>query len=221
MPSLVGAPHGASSPSAAADRQPPSFAIVGTGRSGSGFISRLLRAAGVNCGHEEWWGPGAESGPGGLDGDSSWLAVPRLGDFPGPVLHQVRHPLDVVRSLVGIRMFSNPEHTAFRWFMYAHVRGLTGDDVLDSMRWYVDWNRRCEQHAAWRYRVEDVDTDLVVRITEAVGFPITHEVAAAALDEVPTTFNHRRRAELSWDDLPAGELRDQLAEIADAYGYDL
>ena len=197
----------------------PSFAIVGTGRSGSGFISKALRAAGIDCGHEEWWGPTPQRGRPGLQGDSSWLAVPELDVFDGPVLHQVRDPLDVVRSLVGIRMFSDNAHGAFRWFMFAHQPGLTGDDVADAMRWYVEWNRRCEAHAVLRYRVEDVDAALLVDVARAAGHALELDVAAAAVDAVGNGFNGRRRADLGWDDLPVGPLRDELAETAERYGY--
>lgn len=197
----------------------PRFAIVGTGRSGSGFISSALRAAGVDCGHEEWWGPGPTPGRAGLDGDSSWLAVPFLEAFDGPVLHQVRDPLAVVRSLVGIRMFSDAVHGAFRWFMFAHLPGLTGDDVTDAMRWYVEWNRRCEESATMRYRVEDVDAALLVDIAGRAGFNVSREEAEAALEDVGNRFNARRRADLDWDDLPEGALREELLAAAARYGY--
>lgn len=199
----------------------PNFAIVGTGRSGSRFISAALQAAGIDCGHESWWGPTANRRVPGLDGDSSWLAVPHLDEFDGPVLHQVRHPLDVIRSLVGITMFSNPEHREFRWFMYAHQPGLTGDDVHDAMLWWTEWNRRCERHAVLRYRVEDVDADLLAHIAAVAGHPIGVGDAAVALEQVPNNVNSRPRAQLTFDDLPAGPLRDQVAEQADEYGYTL
>lgn len=199
--------------------EPPRFAVVGTGRSGSGFISRVFRAAGVECGHEEWFVPSGPGGRSGLDGDSSWLAVPHLDDFAGPVLHQVRHPLDVIRSLAGIRMFSDVAHGPYRWFMYAHLPGLVGDDLLDAMRWYVEWNRRCEVHATVRYRVEAVDAARLGQLCAAVGAPVAPAVAEEALGAVSNRFNARPRAALTWDDLPAGPLRDRVQEMAEAYGY--
>lgn len=197
----------------------PGFAIVGTGRSGTGFMSAALRAAGIDCGHEEWWGPTGTTRRAGMDGDCSWLAVPDLLGFGGPVLHQVRHPLDVIRSLVGIRMFTDPAHRAFRWFMYAELPGLRGDDVQDAMLWYVEWNARCERHADLRYRVEDVDADLLVDIARVAGHPIDHATAVEALRQVPPRFNGRPRADLGWDDLPSGMLRDRLVAAATRYGY--
>ena len=40
-----------------------------------------------------------------LVGDASWLAVPFLGKFRGRIYLQVRHPLKVISSLVGMRLF--------------------------------------------------------------------------------------------------------------------
>ncbi len=173
----------------------PSFVIVGTGRSGSGFISKVLRAAGVDCGHEEWWGPGnAPVFPGSTVTRPGW---PCRGCTTSTDRCCTR---SAIPSTSSARWWASacsriPTHQTFRWFMYAHVPGLTGDDVQDAMRWYVEWNRRCEAHADWRYRVEDVDADLLVRITEHVGHPMSYEHADAGARggaRAPSTTGARR-----------------------------
>ena len=82
------------------------FVVTGCPRSGTHYLSEVIARVGLVCGHEEVFGPRdhAFRGFGAAHGDSSWLAVPFLGQLPGDavVLHQVRHPLAVVRSLVGI-----------------------------------------------------------------------------------------------------------------------
>ena len=80
-------------------RQMTKFVVTGTGRSGSGWISLVLRNAGVLCGHEQVYNPfgvcwkrWVKDEP-EWHADSSWLALPHLDKFDGPVFQLVRHPL--------------------------------------------------------------------------------------------------------------------------------
>jgi LPS sulfotransferase NodH len=199
---------------------PPGFVIAGTGRSGSGYIANVLQQAGIRCGHEQYYLPPGGRPISGLDGDSSWLAVPHLDRLTGPVLLQLRHPLDVIRSLVGIRMFTDPVHGAYQQFAFAHLPELTGlDDTIDAMRWYVEWNERAEAHARLVYRVEDVDAALLQEIAGAAGHRIGRAAAARAIAAVPSNFNTRPRAALEWDELPVGALRDRVQAFAHRHGY--
>jgi hypothetical protein len=78
------------------------FIVVGTGRCGTGYVSKVLSKAGLPCGHETVYtikGKVAPKRP--LMGDSSWLAVPKLLDLPyesTKIVHIVRDPLKVFRS---------------------------------------------------------------------------------------------------------------------------
>src|SRR5690242_2679693 len=86
------------------------FVVTGCARSGTTYMSALLSGLGLRIGHEVVFGPRTRSFDGwqGQHGDSSWLAAPFLGDLgDAPVFHQVRHPLKVVRSLVGVRFFAD------------------------------------------------------------------------------------------------------------------
>ena len=78
------------------------FVIVGTGRCGTGYMSKLLTNAGVPCGHESIYTVDGIIKPlKTLSGDSSWLAVPHLSKLKGTktkVIHIVRDPLKVFRS---------------------------------------------------------------------------------------------------------------------------
>jgi hypothetical protein len=89
----------------------PNFVVTGTGRSGTAYMARLLSAAGHSCGHEELFTPHTSGPPafGERQGDSSWLAAPFLPGLPEGcvVLHQVRNPLEVLRSFLGIQMFDD------------------------------------------------------------------------------------------------------------------
>lgn len=105
------------------------FVVTGTARSGTAYAAMLLSGLGLRIGHEDVFGPRTRSFDGwqGQDGDSSWLAAPFLDQLPDAlVLHQLRHPLKVVRSLVGVRFFADRS----RLF-------LDGDDAYTRTKWKV------------------------------------------------------------------------------------
>lgn len=194
--------------------------ITGTGRSGTGYISELLRASGVPCGHEQVFTcVGRERRP-FLLADASWMAAAEL-PIRWPVLHQVRNPLDVINSLVGIRFFSDRTDSPYRRFARRHETGLIGDEVHDAMVWYVAWNERIEPHATFRYRIEDMDAALVRAIGDAGGLDIDLRRAEEAIASASPTTNSRERAELGWEDLPGGPLLDRLRGVARRYGYEI
>jgi hypothetical protein len=225
------------------------FVITGSGRSGTQYISRVLTLMGARVGHETWFGPR----PGildhnwmkrslaheikarlavernrrraRLDGDVSWLAVPRLHQFRGIVLLQTRDPIRVVSSLVSRREFSRAatmDNPYLRFIRY-HF-DVTGDDIRDSMRWYVLWNARAERRADMAYRLEDLDETLLVKIANRVGIPARPRHARSALAAVPTTQNQTEdnnyeRVTVTWADLPVGPERAALVTAAERYGY--
>ena len=110
------------------------FVVVGTGRSGTGYIASLFNAAGLRCGHEDVYnvqagvrdvwvkthrptplremrarlGEERRRRRARFDGDASWMAVPRLPHFRGAAFLQVRDPLAVVSSFQGTRFFDAP-----------------------------------------------------------------------------------------------------------------
>ncbi|MCB0909178.1 MAG: hypothetical protein KDB63_18895 [Nocardioidaceae bacterium] len=116
-----------SSTPASADLRP--FVVTGCARSGTTYMAALLSGIGLRVGHEVVFGPRTRRFEGwqGQHGDSSWLAAPFLDQIDDAlVFHQVRHPLKVVKSLVGVRFFAD--------------RGqifLQGDDAYTRAKWKV------------------------------------------------------------------------------------
>lgn len=227
------------------------FVVTGTGRSGTGYVAHLFRAAGVKCGHEDWftWVPGVRDeetisrrtlemrlrGPfsrlheewrrrrQGLDGDASWLAVPRLARFNGLVFLQIRHPLEVIASFAARHFFSSSVPNVWRTFASAYF-DMTGDDIVDGMRWWIEWNARAAQHAHFTYRLEDLDAELFARILRFVGESGAEDKATQAIDSTPCDVNSGKTAhsdylKLDWDHLPAGNCRNRLFRSAQKLGY--
>jgi hypothetical protein len=203
-------------------RQSHRFVITGTGRCGTKYLAQALGAAGVSVGHEVGYTPGQhEWGP--FRGESSWLAVPWLEELSAAgvyVLHVVRHPVDVINSLVTFGAFSGRDvSNPYRQFVLKHYpilgEDLAGGDFELACRFWVEWNRRIERYANARVRIEDVTgADLVPMLRHGDAM-----LSAATMDQylaaTPSDVNHRGdTATYEWDDLP-GDVR----ELAAAYGY--
>lgn len=77
------------------------YLIVGTGRCGTGYMSKILTDSGIKCSHEGIFTPYGIKDINKYDADSSWLAVPHILTYRQTlerVVHIVRHPLKIFRS---------------------------------------------------------------------------------------------------------------------------
>ena len=123
------------------------FVVTGCARSGTGYISQLLTELGARTEHERVFDPFTTRFErwGRSPGESSWLAVPFLDELPDDVvvLHQVRHPADVIRSLLGIEFFATDGTSVGRdarsFRQVASARGLAG--IARRVVTPSDWGR--------------------------------------------------------------------------------
>lgn len=196
----------------------PRAVIVGTGRHGSGYVARLLCAAGVPCGHEQWWNPHHARVP-GLVADSSWCAVPFLPWYRGTVWHQVRHPLAVVSSLVKL-----PTWGQYLTLAETVTGPLPAEPVAAAVRAYVALNAECEKWADRRWQVEQVDGELVQSLAAYMQHDVSDDAADQAVAAVPTDTNyHGHGVRLTWGDVADAVGRDEheaLLAMALRYGYE-
>jgi hypothetical protein len=199
------------------------FLVAGTLRCGLAYTAQVLNRMGIACGHGWVYTPdGVRRYPEiAILGDASPLAAPFAKDFNGLVIHQVRHPLGVIGSLAGSARTRNLLiHGPDGEFLARHFVAR-GDVLDDAMRYYVEWNARCERHDAYlRYRIEDLDARRLLRIADMIGQVVDDAAVARALEVVPADFETQDSAATpSWSDLPEGPSRDALMRQADRYGY--
>lgn len=116
--------------------------IIGCPRSGFRFISRVFSEAGFILGHESWM----------KCGSANWMLTSKPMPADGLVLHQIRHPLDVIGSMQTI--------TNGSWdLLMKHTSARKKHDLIErGMRAYLEWNQIAEAKAVYSYRVEDIDT---------------------------------------------------------------
>jgi hypothetical protein len=199
------------------------FVVTGCPRSGTRYMATLLAALGIRIGHEKVFG--IREGLGMRDvrwkkweGDVSWLAVPFLPVDDAVVLHQVRHPLEFVRSVVGFGFLSDERaDLPFPEVVRRNAPEVYAPDTeveRGATMWRL-WNARAEPHAALTYRLEDLDVALLLRLCELVELDVSEEQATKALAAVPTTINQRARDEsVSWE-----QISPVVEEAAARYGY--
>ena len=230
-------------PEASSDMPTPvTYVIAATPRAATAYIAKLLTNLGLRCGHELYfkfeqrWHAFASAEQ--THGDASWLAVPFLKNLPPHVriLHQVRHPLNVIRSLLQIRFADlderqRPVRTGlglqFTQFAYRHCPALLECITnRDRAIWfYYHWNRLVAQagRPVLRYQIEELGPDRLRQLLDHIGVPATQvptELLKAHFDLLPRNINAKTREkvplteDVRWDELPS-----EVQELARSYGY--
>ena len=204
------------------------FVATGTGRCGTRYLATLMSETDLPVGHEAAFGPGGFAGWPLIRGDCSWLALPYLEHLafgPTTILHLTRHPLDVLRSLVGIGFWrDDPDdgHLPYRKFAEQVAPDVMGheSEVARAMRWIVEANDLAASFRDHHVRVEAIGNhDGYAQLLDVLGISRKADAIDMALSRVPTNVNSRRRAEIDWADLPAGKLRARFADQIEALGY--
>ncbi len=217
------------------------FVVTGLPRSGTRFMATVLSQAHLSCGHEAIFDVPSPNWETGLlhvfdfnlrrfQGDASWMAVPYLNQLAPQVsvLHQVRNPVHVIRSLMGIGFFARTGMHPLRGycdFALQHLVCLPDDMLEKCMAFWCQWNQRIEHHnhdRYYRYRVEDITMDHNNTLQQIAALVPGARVVdlQTALGQCPTGINHRKRDHaITWDSLPEGALKHRVSVLAAHYGY--
>ena len=188
------------------------FLVTGLPRSGTGYAASMLKAMGIDAGHETIGPAGCVSWLHTATGSVSWRGTiePQAWDT---VVHLVRHPLDVIASMATLR------DESFE-FMFAHIGHPGGERGL---RWYMyawmQWNRRIEALASACFRVEDLSHGPVLaRFCKAIGHSEPKTVPP-----VSRRTNSRPHDSVTWQDLRAADaaMAGEIRGMARGYGYNL
>jgi hypothetical protein len=169
-----------------------SIKVAACPRSGTVYMTEVLRKFGYNVGHEE----------SGEDGSVGYhLAVVR----PDNCLHQVRHPLKQIASMLAHR----------NWGFSGKIVKVDNYRLLGCMQLWIRMNILIEEFAVGRYQVEELP-NVWDWFCEKIG----HE--KCDIPDVPTDTNKDKRTEkLTWANLYEcdGELAHDIYMKSLEYGY--
>jgi hypothetical protein len=179
------------------------FLVLGTGRSGTRFVSQYLQACGLDIPHEKI----------GRHGVVAWelvaqqcLWVPRYEPkHYDKSLHVVRHPLQTISALQTI--------TAASWDFICHNSPTCLEDPLPlrCMKHWLFWNTLCDAMTDWRIRLEQWNHDFVCDYFELhCEEPV-----------MPRDVNSRKHDRLDPAQLALADpwIWERVCKLAEKYGY--
>lgn len=202
--------------------------ITGSARSGTGFICQVLRGVGVTCGHEQVFHPKTRvANWASYQADASWLAVPHLRGIRASgayVVHQVRDPIAVLRSLCGLELFSKarPEEDPYLQAMWRFDKAIFAfdDPLRRAMSYWIRWTMAAHAQADVTCRIEDLDAKVLQELCAEVGVDVSKRKCAEALASTDSRYNSRSPdTALTWATLPAEPLTELFRSMAVRYGY--
>lgn len=198
------------------------FLITACPRSGTKYTAELLTAAGIPTGHERVYNPTGPH-PWRKTGEVSWAAVPHLADIVAqgiPILHQVRHPLKVIASMMAKKLFERPGgwRDIATDFLWGGVIDTNANPLWAASYMWLKWNEEIEKYTYKRYRIEDMSAALLVDVW--MDYTEKDSISLDALQTTPRDINHSkgRVKSLEWPDLPA-DLVEPIREMSSRYGY--
>jgi len=201
--------------------KPPSFCISSTGRSGSGYIAKVLQAYGLRVGHEKYWRFPWQQ-PQQVEGDSSWLSVPHLKDYDGIIFHQTRHPLKVLTSLMNTYGKDGSDYHKKKYLPHRKklFKTETGDLMRDFMAHIVWMNEEIEKYADYGWPIEDLNADIFSGLFLYLDHDWDREKAEKAIESVSSDYNKHHDTEyLTWKQIPESKEKQQLKQMSKRYGY--
>lgn len=207
------------------------YVVTGPARSGTKYVATLLSEAGMKCGHEgvfNSWGSNFTRAPRWQDetdylGDSSFIVAPFIPEVKGKlkVVHLVRPPLDVIRSIVGIGHVGD-NRAPWVQFLNAHIN-LTQfpPGPQRAAAYWVRWNRLIRHHEPdLTWDVTRITSDEILELAMLTEIDVDPAAAGRAVQSTDRAINHRERAD--WVNLDhLGRVRDEVVALADQLGVPL
>ncbi|MDZ7723755.1 MAG: hypothetical protein U5R06_13360 [candidate division KSB1 bacterium] len=205
------------------------FLIAGHPRSGTHFTKELLSKFGLDIRGEKYGRKQSLQEEDNVDGIVSWMHVYLFPEEFPVVLHQIRHPLQVIAS--SQTLYNNAFRRMFRqidapkrWLLFTHLRRKIPFPQETVTRWamytWLYWNEWIEtdSRVKHQYRVENIENEWY-SILDILDIP------PLPMPELNTTVNTRkgRFQSLTWEQLYGidPELTDRIREKAIDYGYTL
>jgi len=93
--------------------------------------------------------------------------------------------------------------------------------------YWLEWNKIIEKYACFRYRLNDIDVDLIMNLIERTGQPVVKEAVVKALKETPivnsgawrTTNIKTQTLAITLNNITNEKIKDDVEKLADKYGF--
>jgi hypothetical protein len=192
--------------------------VTGCGRSGTHYITTVLRVLGLDVGHEVMRRDGMVNWESAKDPK---VDLQRAYDI---ILHQVRHPFPVIEACKGIN-----EHSREMIVNDTSARAYDSH-ILFGMKYWLDWNQLAQSKAHYTFRVESIPERLR-EVMAIMGMPTPFDDKWSDLLDIIATIpksvnSYRDQPESYLKDLTYQDLRkeapmlaQQITAMARGYGY--
>lgn len=212
------------------------------------YIAELLTALGCECSHEDFFPKEITR----LDltlsrlglkrlqwqrppyGEAAWEAAPFLHLLPEDtvVFHQIRHPLDFVRSRqrkglsrcafrdrhLSVKSGASNKYRFWEYTLVQQVEYLT--------EFWIEWNALVEKNAGkmtyYRYRTDDISADLVAWMLDEIQCHVDAERVRAVYGDFSSGVNRGKAPDKQVSfDLLSPDLYERLEATCGRYGFEL
>jgi hypothetical protein len=178
--------------------------ITGCGRSGTKYISKVFRRLGVKLGHEVLYEDGIVSTFSFLLDDLKTYSF---------ILHQVRHPLNVISSCQTLKQST--------WDFFDENKVIKKVDplLLKCMNYWLNYNRMVLEVSNYTYKVEDFSLE-VPHLFSMMHRDLPDDYKAR-IKKVSRRTNRRKHSYLTWDDLFSVDesLTNEIINLGNNLGY--
>lgn len=201
------------------------YLITGVGDSSLHFLAAVMSSASLSTGVGRMFNADGYKPSPTSRGDASWLALPWLDRFQGYVLHVTRDPLCLLDVFMDNHFFSGEPSFSARFQKYWEFTKTHAPEVWEqpteverAMAFVWSWNRRLEEWAHARVRVEDVTGEQLVDMVRYAGAMHQAWELDVALAQVRAEVTIPAPV-LRWKDLPDGMIKRNLQKMGRDYGY--
>jgi|SRR5210317_1122525 len=194
--------------------------ILSCSRSGSTFSQKLISSniKDIEFGHEKIQLNGGIGWKIGLTDKMSiknenfWLSLDSH-----IILHQVRNPLKVFPTI-----YTHTPRVVAEIKRNLNIKSKTRLEF--AMKYWLKWNRICQEKAEWTYKVEDLSNDspILKKLMDYVGFNSSSSIIIPK-SNTNTRLGLVNKKDISLDNMYDidTKLTEEIIEFAQCLGYDL
>jgi len=196
------------------------YIVVGTGRCGTTYLSRMFNFYGIKCGHENIFTPYGYNkaiellNKNSFEAESSWLSAPFLDSDllkNSAIIHIVRDPEKTISSFINVKLFS--KDNIYQDFIneFIHIKDFPVE--LRDVIYFIKWNEFIINKSIGKryifHRVEDNIEILFNKLGLKLEKPIDNRFSNKTTNTI----------KFSLDDINNERIKEMLIDMKKEFGY--